>query len=275
MGSAFAATMAGLLTCVAQQICVNIEFNEEYQVTHTHSKYKHEPERLPSSKVIFKLNDLNADESRNLLFQLYVPKVSQDEHQLAVNHIIGEFFFMGIDFSNRLIHWRISALFRGHAVEFIYICLGHVTITYIEPNSRNRLTTTPVPFHLVRASSLTPNYLQINHTLDVQRNRIETAFVLNQAMNETNYQLSINLLKAQVKKIEESVSANDPFCQQLIIDLQHRYPTERDYRLSQSNACLQHSSERSTYSTEHTPSVMLYQSPYQRFEIDRYNNHYS
>lgn len=137
------------------------------------------------------------------------------------------------------------------------------------------LNTAPVPFHLVRASLLSPDHLRINHTLDVQRNRIETTDVLRRAMNEKNYKQSINLLNAQVKRIQKSISAHDPFCQQLIRDLQYRYPTEHDYRLSQSNACLQHSSERSTYSTEHTPSVTLYQSPYQRLEIDRFNNHYS
>jgi hypothetical protein len=39
-------------------------------------------------------------------------------------------------------------------------------------------------------------------------------------MHENNYHRSIGLLKAQVRKIEKSVSAQDPFCQQLIKDLQ-------------------------------------------------------
>ena len=93
VGPAFAITMTGLLSCVAQQIDVNIEFNGEYQVTHAHSKYKHEPERLPSSKLTFKLNDLNADEKRNLLFQLHVPKISTVSKKsvfTSENHIIGE-----------------------------------------------------------------------------------------------------------------------------------------------------------------------------------------
>jgi hypothetical protein len=263
MGPAFATTMAGLLTCVAQQISVNIEFNGKYQVTHAHSKYKHEPEQLPSSKLTFKLNDLNADENRNLLFQLHVPKIcvaneqsvlinnsdlisenqSQEEEQVAENDIIDE-------------------------------VVGHVSVNYIEPNRGDTLTTTPVPFRLVRATSLSPSQLQINHTLDVQRNRIETAFVLQQAMHESNYHRSMGLLKTQVKKIEESVSAHDPFCQQLIKDLEYHYPTERDYRLSQNNIYLQHSLERHTYSTESSASVLMYQSPQQRFEINRFNEKY-
>ena len=101
MGPAFAMTLAGLLTCVAQNIRVNIEFNDDYKVTHAHSTYKYEPERLPSSKITFKLNDLNADEKRNLIFQLHVPKVkdksspqNQYQHrkqqQTVPNHVIGD-----------------------------------------------------------------------------------------------------------------------------------------------------------------------------------------
>ncbi|CAF4917625.1 unnamed protein product, partial [Rotaria sp. Silwood1] len=161
---------------------------------------------------------------------------------------------------------------QGNGVRII---LGHVSVTYIEPNSGNTLTTTPVPFHLVRDSSLSFKQLQVNYALDIQRNRVETAFVLRRAMNENNYRRSLHLLKAQVKKIQESVSAQDPFCQQLIKDLKHRYPSERDYRLSQSNAFIQHSSERSTYAPESTPSVLLYQSPQQRLEIIRFNEKYT
>jgi hypothetical protein len=95
---------------VAQNIRVNIEFDEEYKVTHAHSKYKYEPEQLPSSKITFKLSDLNADEQRNLVFQLSVPKVqheqsvemasqepmsqsqaSEDQQSTAENHAIGKF----------------------------------------------------------------------------------------------------------------------------------------------------------------------------------------
>lgn len=97
------------MSCIAKQIRVNIEFNGEYQVTHIHSKYKHEPDQLPSSKITYILNDLNADEQRNLVFQLHVPKInteqsidmlsqdlmsqssSQEEIKLISNHVIGEY----------------------------------------------------------------------------------------------------------------------------------------------------------------------------------------
>lgn len=96
---------------MAQNIRVNIEFDGEYKITHAHSKYKYEPEQLPSSKLTFKLNDLNADEKRNLVFQLSVPKIEdepsvdmasqepmsqsqaleENEQATAVTHVIGKF----------------------------------------------------------------------------------------------------------------------------------------------------------------------------------------
>lgn len=81
-------TLGGLFSCIAQQICVNIEFNDEYKVTNIHSKYKYEPEQLPSSTINFKLNDLNSEEQRNLIFQLHVPKLTTTQEQ----HQIGESF---------------------------------------------------------------------------------------------------------------------------------------------------------------------------------------
>ncbi len=79
MGNALITVLAGLMTRVAQNIRVNIEFEGEYKVTHAHSKYKYEPEQLPSSKITFNLNDLNADERRNLVFQLHVPKIEDQQ----------------------------------------------------------------------------------------------------------------------------------------------------------------------------------------------------
>jgi len=46
--------LAGLFTCVAQQIRVNIQLDGDYKITNVHSKYQYEPEQLPSSQIIFK-----------------------------------------------------------------------------------------------------------------------------------------------------------------------------------------------------------------------------
>lgn len=67
--------LGGLFTCVAQQIHLNIHFNEKYKIKNIHSKYEYEPKQLPTSQLQFKLNNLNADEYRNFVFQLDVPKM--------------------------------------------------------------------------------------------------------------------------------------------------------------------------------------------------------
>ncbi len=256
---------------MAQNIRVNIEFDEGYQVTHVNSKYKHEPDQLPSSKITYLLKDLNADEERNLIFQLHVPKVnteqsidmlSQDPMSLSLsgeqevklinNHVIGEYY--SINFSNKTI------LFNS----------GHVSINYIHPISNNTVSSALVPFQLIRAPQLSANLLQVNHTLDRQRNRVETAFALKQAMNEKNYRKSLAILTAQVEKIQASVSAQDPFCQKLIKDLKHHFRSEREYRSTTLNSYAQQSLERGTYASSLVSSVQMYQTPQQQQRINDY-----
>lgn len=83
-------TLGGLFSCIAQQLRVNIEFNGSYRITHSHSKYPHEPQELPSNKLTWKLADLNADEKRNIIFQLHVPKVDVQQITSQEEHIIGK-----------------------------------------------------------------------------------------------------------------------------------------------------------------------------------------
>ena len=83
---------------------------------------------------------------------------------------------------------------------------------------------------------------QINPIVDVQRNRMKTAFILERATDERD------LLQIQIKNLEESVSAKDPFCQLLIENLR----SERHHRLVQRNASLRHLSERNTYSVSNS-----------------------
>ncbi|CAF1272589.1 unnamed protein product [Adineta steineri] len=230
VGPAFAMTLGSLFSCIAQQICVNIEFNGEYKITNIHSKYKYEPEKLPSSMISFKLNDLNSEERRNLVFQLYIPKIhDQEEHQI-----------------------------------------GHVSITYLDPCSGLTLTTNYVPFELIRVPQPSTELLEVNYTLDLQRNRVETALVLKQAMEENNYEQSIKLLNDQIEKLKKTVSSKDPFCQQLIKDLEHRFQSERDYRSTHHNTYMQHSSERGTWSSTANTSTTQYTTISQTTQAERF-----
>ncbi|CAM4961865.1 unnamed protein product [Rotaria socialis] len=240
VGPAFAIALAGLLTCVAQNIRVNIEFYGNYKVTHAHSAYTYEPEQLPSSKLTFKLNDLNADEKRNLIFQLHVPEIkdkSSSQNQSILNDVI-----------------------------------GHVSVVYDDPKRNLRFATRPDPFHLMRASNLSLDDLQVNYQIDLQRNRIETALVLRQAMNEQDYGRSFELLKAQVKNIKSSVSGEDPFCQELIKDLEYRYPNERAYRSANYNIYRQHATERGTYSSVSSSSAKVYNSVHQLHQMGHFQS---
>ncbi|CAF3327152.1 unnamed protein product [Rotaria socialis] len=247
VGSAFVMVLAGLFTCVAEEICVNIEFNENYNVTHFHSKYTYEPEQLPSTKISVKLHNLNADEKRNLVFQLHIPKVDDEQNvEMASQSSASQ------DESS-----DVNLLSENH-------CVGHVTITYVDPNISRSITTNPVSFQLVRVSSPPTNLLQINPVLDRQRNRIETTQALEQAMAESDFQASRTILMTQVEKIKHSVSVQDPFCQELIQDLERIYPSEREYRSSHCHTYMSHRTERGTYVPNEHVSSQRYNTDHQR-----------
>lgn len=145
----------------------------------------------------------------------------------------------------------------------------------MEPNSGRTFNSVPVSFQLIRASDLSPDQLKVNYTLDIQRNRVETARALKQAMEENNYKQSLALLKTQVETIKASVSAQDPFCQKLINDLEYSFPTEREYRSSHHHCYRSHESERGTYNTAATSSSELYLSPQQRTQVAHFMNKYA
>ncbi|CAF0981749.1 unnamed protein product [Adineta ricciae] len=168
--SAFATAMAGLLTCIAKQIRVEMEFYNGNQVIESLSHYQHEPEQLPSARVIVKLNDLSIEEKRNLLFRYQRNKIFQHGVKQSINH-------------NRII------------LLVMYQSLISNQIVY---------------------SSLSTKLCQVNQAVDIQRNRVQTAAVLKQAMSETDYDRSVKLLKTQARSIQRSASTQDQLCQQLI-----------------------------------------------------------
>jgi hypothetical protein len=147
-----------------------------------------------------------------------------------------------------------------------------VTVTYVEPNSDQPITTTPVSFQLARTAQPTADLLQVNYTLDIQRNRVETAREIKRAMDQNNYEQSRAILKAQVEKIKASASAQDPFCQSLIKDLEYRYPSERDYRSSHNNTYMQHSYERGTYAPQTNSSSVTYISSNQQQQANHFQH---
>ncbi len=145
-----------------------------------------------------------------------------------------------------------------------------MTVTYVEPDSGQTIMTTPVSFKLARVPQPAADLLQVNYALDIQRNRAETAHEIKRAMDENDYQQSLAILKAQVDKIKASVSAQDPFCQLLIKDLEHRFPSERVYRSTHNNTYMQHSSERGAYAPTGTSSSEQYLSRRQQQQVTHF-----
>jgi len=94
IGPAFATALGGLFTCIAKQLRIKLEFHGDYKITHTHTIYKYEPNNLPSAQTTFKMNDLNADENRNLVFQLHIPKLESSNENHSNDTTIGKSRFI-------------------------------------------------------------------------------------------------------------------------------------------------------------------------------------
>lgn len=90
IGPAFATALGGLFTCIARQIHVEVHLNEGYMVTNAHTTYPYEPKILPSRHITFRLNDLNADETRNLVFQLDIPTLASHDANESETNVIGK-----------------------------------------------------------------------------------------------------------------------------------------------------------------------------------------
>lgn len=138
----------------------------------------------------------------------------------------------------------------------------------------NLISTPAVPFHLIRAVNLLPDHLRVNPELDRQRNRIETIEVLQRAMAERDYQQSRAILSAQVVKLRASASAQDPFCQTLIQDLEVNFPSEQEYRSSHYTSSRCHATERGAYLPAYTSSSERYHTRRQQELIERYKRNF-
>jgi hypothetical protein len=138
--------------------------------------------------------------------------------------------------------------------------LGRVSLEYIDANTEQTVRTPPVSFTLARPNQINPQspLLQVNYTLDVQRNRAETSAVLKRAVEEDDYARAREMINAQLTKIRSSVSAADPLCQQLIRDLEYKYSNQYEFKTTMTNMSMQHGQERATYSTGATISTACY-----------------
>ena len=137
---------------------------------------------------------------------------------------------------------------------------GHVSLEYVDANSGHAVQTLPVPFKLARPDQLDPQspLLQVNHDLDVQRNRAETSRVLREAARSQNYDQARTLIQVHLAKIRASVSAQDSLCQKLITDLENRYANQNEFNATITSLSMQHGQERATYASSKMCSANLY-----------------
>ena len=135
-----------------------------------------------------------------------------------------------------------------------------MSLEYIDANTNQTIHTPLVPFRLVRPNQIDSQspLLQVNYTLDIQRNRAETSRIVKQAVDESDYTRALEMLNAQIARIRSSVSAQDPLCQQLIRDLEHQYANRQEFITTMTNMRMQHGQERATYSTNATISTAFY-----------------
>ena len=142
----------------------------------------------------------------------------------------------------------------------MFLFLGRVSLEYIDANTEKTMRTPPVAFTLARPNQINPQspLLEVNYTLDVQRNRAETSELLKRVVEEANYERAREMINAQLDKLRSSVSAADPLCQQLIRDLEYQYSNQYEFKTTMTNMYMQHGQERATYSTGTTISAACY-----------------
>ncbi|CAF4891547.1 unnamed protein product [Rotaria sp. Silwood1] len=248
----------GTFTYIDEERAVSTAFSMTL-ISHFLSQYKYEPEQLPSMKLSIKLPNLNADEKRNLVFQFYVPKVNDDQN---------------VDMSSQQSTTTQSETATEQNL-FEKQIIGHVSVSYIDPNTTHSITTPQVPFYFIRAPNLPADLLRVNYQLDRQRNRIETIEALERAMAERDYEQSRVILASQVEKLKASVSAQDPFCQELIRDLEYSFPSEQEYRSTHYTSSRCHATERGAYLPTSTTSSGRYHTRRQQELIERYKRNVS
>ena len=148
-------------------------------------------------------------------------------------------------------------------------------MNYTDVNTGQTVSTASVPFRLMRASELTSDSLRVNHQVDVQRNRIQTTQALKEAMDERSYNKSLEILRNQVLKIKASVTAQDPFCQQLIKGLEFRHASEQAYRSTHLSSYTQQRMERGAYTPAPWSATSFFLTPNQLHWLDDYERQHT
>lgn len=94
---------------------------------------------------------------------------------------------------------------------------------------------------------------------------------MKQAVEEHDYGRAREMINTQLAKIRSSVSAEDPLCKQLILDLECQHSNQQEFKSTMTNMFMQHGQERATYSTAKVSSAACYMTSGQ----ERFRNKYT
>ncbi|CAF0923261.1 unnamed protein product [Didymodactylos carnosus] len=243
VGDSLSHTLGSLFSCIAQNIEVKIELENGYSVAKVHSTFP--TSAIPSSCVTIKIHDLNEDEKRNLVFEIHVPTVNEEDAENTQ--------------------------------------IGTASVKYIDPSSQKMLSSELTPLRLIRSNVIDDKtLLEVNYDLDVQRNRINAAKGMKEAVayvEQRSMDQATAVLQAVIDKINASVSSQDTLCQSLIEDLNTSIKKfehdKQKFMAYMTNMSMQQCSERGTYTSPHFSSSNAYITSSNRAQRANFQNYSS
>lgn len=190
---AFGDCLGGLISVVAQNIKLRFEPLAGTVIQRVITKYPKQEETTETGETIHVINlgDLYSEEERNIVCEVKVPLCTSETYQCKILSLSLEYFNV-LTSTNEKVH---SSLFI------------------------DRLEVVPSEY-------LIPNFL-----LDKQRNRILAADALEKANDlgkSGKLEDARKELNTVIEHINQSVSANETFCQELIKDLKEALKRLRD-----------------------------------------------
>jgi len=239
---AFGNVIGGLVSVVGQNIKVKIEPKSNIRLKKVFTTYRKQD--LPGGTGCeVNIGDIYAEEKKDIVFVLTLPAL-------------------------------MTPITQQH--------LAQVTLSYMNVIETEAEAVTFDVF-VNRDITTDPDRKSANYALDIQRNRVESSEALEKGRSLAD---SNNLTEARkvvndaIKKIQESVSANDEFCQGLIKDLndclknmenQHTYTNIGSKMMA--NQWMANMQQRSTNACESSSVQSAYHSKKKSAMVSKFVNH--
>jgi len=222
------ATCLGGLLTIVAQ---NIQVKiETDEQTKVEKVLSHYEHETDKTVTLIRLPDIFAEESRDLLFSFHVSKLKTPQSEC---------------------------------------CIATASVSYADPKSRGRISLPRVKFFLNRPDSVTAeDKAAVNVILDEQRNRIDTADAIADAISKAdkhNYKDAQESLANAINRIESSASSKNNLCKGLMKDLEDCKSrcTESKFKqgglaFAKSNQ-MKHKQQRAVYKDEADDEIGAYE----------------